>query len=167
MCNVPVWSSQIVPGPRRRHSLTFLPTFPLFATEKMFLVKPNALKWSYSMYKEVLLLLMPFRSKHFDAFDLFCHFRSLYTYTPCYGYNEFDWLTLILHSKLTCRLSFGIVSARPFCIMLSDFPYLLLFSNNFPLKRSKGIHEEFVNITYHSSFMISRYPSVTEMFANK
>ena len=38
-------------------------------------------------------------------------------------------------------MSFGILSLRPFCIMLSDFAYLLPFSNNFPLKNSKSIHK--------------------------
>ena len=55
------------------------------------------------MCEEVFFLSVPFRSKHFDVL---CHFlsfkviiRSLCTYTSYYGYNKFDWLTLILCSN--------------------------------------------------------------------
>ena len=71
---------------------------------------------------------------------IFCCLRSLYAYTPYYGYNKFDWLTLILRSNWTCWIWFWILSLRPFCIMMSEFAYLLLFLNYSPLKCSKGIH---------------------------
>ena len=58
------------------------------------------------------------------CFGIFCRFRSLYTYN---GYNKFDWLTLILRSNWTCRIWFGILSSRAFCIVVSDFVYLLPF----------------------------------------
>ena len=62
---------------------------------------------------------------------------ELYTCTPYNGYNKFDWLTLVLRSNRTCRISFGILSSRAFCIV-SDFVYLLSISNNFPLKYSRS-----------------------------
>ena len=65
--------------------------------------------------------------------------KSFYTYTPYYWYNKFDWLTLILCSNWICRIWFGILSLGPFCIMLSDFAYLLQFSNNIPLNHLKGL----------------------------
>ena len=109
-------------GPRRGHSLKFLPHPHLprcLRQKKLFLDKRNALKWSKSMYEEVFLLSVPFRSKHFDAFWHFLSFRS---YTPCFGYNKLkkDWLTLILCLNWTCRIWFWILFLRPFCIVLSD-----------------------------------------------
>ena len=123
------------PGaPERGHSLKS-PLPVVRNWKQLFLYKPNALEWSKRMYKEVFLLSMPFRSHHFDAFLPFLSFWViLYN-----GLNKF--LRLILRSNWTCRMSFGILSLSPFCIVMSDFAYLLPFSNNFPLKNSKDIHK--------------------------
>ena len=40
---------------------------------------------SMYLYVIVFLLLVPFRRKQFNAFGIFCRFRSVYTYTPYYG----------------------------------------------------------------------------------
>ena len=86
----------------------------LVCDKKCLLYKPNALEWSKRLCEKVLLLSVPFGSKTFDAFGIFSRFRSLYTYN---GYNKFDWLTLILRSNWTCRIWFGILSSRAFCIV--------------------------------------------------
>ena len=53
---------------------------------------------------------------------------------------------LVLRSNWTCRIWFGILSSRAFCIVVSDFAYLLPFSNNFPLKFLKNTHSGFTLI---------------------
>ena len=108
------------------------PLSSLFATEKLFLDKLNALKWSTRMYEEVFLLFSAIWKETFWRIFAFSVVLGHYiTYTPYYGYNKFDWLTLILRSNWTCRIWFWILFLRPFCIILSDFVYLLPFSNNF------------------------------------
>ena len=135
-------------GPKRGNNWKFTPPpSPLkigsgkLVLDKIFPPdKPNALEWSKRMYEEVSLLSVPFRSKHFDTFWHFLSFLVIITY---YGYNKFDWLTLVLRSNWTCRIWFGILSSRAFCIVVSDFAYLLPFSNNFSLKFLKNIHSGF------------------------
>ena len=63
---------------------------------------------------------------------------------------------LVLRSNWTCRIWFRILSWRDFCIVVSDFAYLLPFSNNFPLKFLKNIHSGFtlVDITNNSACSI-------------
>ena len=46
----------------------------LVRDQKILLDKPNALEWSKRMYEKVLLLSVPFRSKHFYAFWHFLSF---------------------------------------------------------------------------------------------
>ena len=93
-----------------------------------------------------------FEVKILTRFGIFCRFRSLYTYN---GYNKFDWLTLILRSNCTCRIWFGILSSRAFCIVVSDFLYLLAFSNNCTLKHSKNIYWAFLRIkSVHNKALI-------------
>ena len=62
------------------------------------------------------------QSKHLTRFGIFCRFRSLCTYTcaPYFGYNKFDWRTLILRSNWTCRIWIGILSSRLFCIVCQN-----------------------------------------------
>ena len=65
-------------GPRRRHSLKFLPPpSPLFATTKIILGKPNAFEGSKMMCEEIFFLLVQFRNKHFDAFWHFLSFKVI------------------------------------------------------------------------------------------
>ena len=117
--------------------------------------KLNAMEWSKRMYEEVSLLSVPFQSKHFDAF---WHFMSFWVIIHVYyGYNKFDWLTLVLRSNWTCRIWFGILSSRAFCIVVSDFAYLLPFSNNFPLKLLKNIHSGFTLVHIPNNSACSIY----------
>ena len=142
-------------GPRRGQSLKskFLPPpFPVVCNWKnCFLTNQMAMHWNdLKVYIKVwrsVLASVPFRSKHFDAFWHFLSFRS---YTPCFGYNKFDWLSLVLCFNWTCRIWFWILFLRPFCIVFSEFMYLLPFLNNSPLKRTKGVYEGFTLTCSHN-----------------
>ena len=109
-----------------------------------------------------------FEVKILTRFGIFCRFRSLYTYN---GYNKFDWLTLILRSNWTCRIWFGILSSRAFCIVVSECVYLLPFSNNCPLKHSKNIHWAYIRInSVHNKALINHHVHLislqTKMFVS-
>ena len=57
-------------------------------------------------------------------FGIFCLFRYLYTYTPLKRYNKFDWLILSFRSNSSCRMCFGMLSLRAFCILAQILPIL-------------------------------------------
>ena len=71
-----IWSSQIALGAQKGggYSLKFLPPSPLFATEKNVSRQIECIERSKTMYGEVFLSSVPFRSKHFDAFWHFLSF---------------------------------------------------------------------------------------------
>ena len=119
-------------------------TYPPPTLAKNFL-PTNRMHWSD--LKRCMIKCHCFRC-HFKVniltrFGIFCRFGSLYTYNPYNGYNKFYLLTLVLCSNWTCRIWFGILSSRAVRIVVSDFAYLLPFSNNFPLKYLKNIHSGF------------------------
>ena len=80
--HVPVWSSQNARGPQKGGIVEPPPppsplkigSGKLVLDKKISPDKPNALELSKRMYEEVLLLLVLFRSKHFDAFWHFLSF---------------------------------------------------------------------------------------------
>ena len=146
-------------GPGRGHSWKFNPpplslhkigSGKLVHDKKFLLEKSNALEWSKRskrMYEKVLLLSVPFRSKHFDAFCIFLSFffsviKHIQNVLHIMGTTTFYWITLILCSNWACRIWFGILSSRAlsFCIVVSDFVYLLPFSNKFPFKEHTNLH---------------------------
>ena len=138
-----LWSSTKFRGHwAQKGTKSKIPPFPVVCDRKNCFLT-NRMHWNdlKVCMKKCSCFRCHFEVSILTRFGIFCHFRSLYTYTPCYGYNEFDWLTFILRLNWTCRIWFWILFLRPFCIVLSDFLYLLLLSNNCPLKHSKGIHE--------------------------
>ena len=143
--HVPVWLSQNARDPKRGNSWKFTPPpSPIqigsgkLVFEKKFL-PTNQMHWSdlKGCMKKCRCFRCHLKVYILTRFGIFCRFGLLYTYN---GYNKFDWLTLVLRPNWTCRIWFGILSSRAFCIVVSDFAHLLPFSNNFPLKYLKNIN---------------------------
>ena len=95
-------------GPRRGHSIKFLPPpppSPVVGDRKNYFLTIR-MQWNdlKVCMKKCFCFPCHFEVSILTPFGIFCHFRSLYTYTLCYGYNRFDWLTLILRLNWTCRI---------------------------------------------------------------
>ena len=119
-------------GAQKGHSLKS-PSFPVACDiENCF--STNRMHWNdlKGCMKKCYCFRCHFEVSILTHFGIFCCFRTLYTYTPYFGYNKFDWLMLIFYVQIE-HVGYGFESSS------GDLPESW-YQINSPLKSSIDIH---------------------------